>query len=640
MKTKPILITATGVLLLVSMIFLVNCRNSVKPEKAEINQFLNSFNRYVKAGNTDSLLACFDADKKLAILKRLVDLLEGKKGLSGKEKPIFNLSLDVDGSEIKYVDAELTVATIPVNLDHDNLEPRHTLLSLKIRKTAPHQYKIIQADARQLLTDYLAYENFVRSKTVEDNDIFSPQTLAAFKTAAELKSKYDSVVWFAHVDKETFFYVVKGKWNMNNDINRYKDSVIDTYEMGLVNPELKEIIPPQYDLIHNISGTFPGLVEVEKDGKKGFYDLYGKIVVPVIYEQIFPIDDDNNLAVLRAGDDYFYLKKDMGISEKVDLKINDFFSKIKNLNNSFDLYSKALLVVTEYNSRTENGSVYISPSYLVDLNMIEKVKNFKNPLRKTTNDDEDGDIHKKYQVSYAGESEEPTSWLTASFYSIRDYFLGGRSEFYDKKNIVIIDKKKDRIFTQDIRSDYTPDEGSGSVDKTCDVNSIKLINDTLFEVKAGAALWIDLYDSTKSIEGGTYYHYLAIEHNKLKELPDNRNFGFTKYVKMDDSYLNGCYSMCIGSGTYDTREKKTIDHITPGMLQYMKNEIYAEYRYQFKDKRWQDIFIDNNAYFNVDKKPNNTNVDDSLTVIDKYNINWINQKLKEGKTKPNTLAAR
>jgi hypothetical protein len=84
------------------------------------------------------------------------------------------------------------------------------------------------------------------------------------------------------------------------------------------------------------------------------------------------------------------------------------------------------------------------------------------------------------------------------------------------------------------------------------------------------------------------------------------------------------------------------------MLRYIKNEIYADYRYQFKDKRWQDVFMDNRAYNSYDKKsdnsyekkPNNINVDDSLTVIDKYNINWINQKLKEGKTKPATLAAK
>jgi len=591
MKTKPILISITSIVLLVNVFLFTSCRHSTKPETAEINQFLNNFNRYVKAGNTDSLLACFDADKKLTILKKLVNLLAGKKSINGKEKPIFNLTLDVDADNIKLVDDEVMEATIPVYFSRDAFDTQSSVLSLKIKKVAPHQFKIVQADARQLLTDYLTYENLVRSKTVDEKDIFSPTTLEAFETADKLKTRYDSVVWFAHVDKKTFFYVVKGKWNINKYIKRSRDSVIYPYGMGLVSPELKEIIPPEYDLIHNISGTFPGLVEVEKNDKKGFYDLAGKIVIPINYDEIFPIEDENNLAVLRAGNEYFYLKKDMGISEKVDLKINDFFSKIRNLNNSFDLYSKALLVVTEYNSKEENESVYISPSYLADLNMIEKIKDFKNPLRKSSDEDGEGDVHKKYLVSYTGKSEETDNWLVTSFYSIRDYFLGGRSEFYDRKNIVIVDKKRDRVLAHNIETDYTP--GGGDFNGECDVNSIKLINDSLFEVKAGTALYIDLYDSTKTIISGIYYHYLAIENNKLRERPNNRIFGFTKYVKMDDSYMNGCYSMLVGPGTYDEKKTVIVDHLSPEMLHYMKNEIYASYRYQFKDKRWQEIFSEN-----------------------------------------------
>jgi hypothetical protein len=410
--------------------------------------------------------------------------------------------------------------------------------------------------------------------------------------------------------------------------------------MGLVNPELKEIIPPGYDLIYNISGTFPGLVEVEKDNKKGFYDLDGKIVVPVSYDQVLPINDDVNLAVLRNGDDYFYLKQDLSISEKVDLKIGDFISKVKNLSNSFDLYKKAMEVVTEYNSKTDHGAIYIAPSYLVDMNMVSKVNDFKNPLRKI----DYVEVHLNYKVSFAGTVKQPDNWLEASFYSIRDYFLGGRAEFYDKKNVVIVDKKNNRVFTKDIGIDYTPGDGGSELRGLCDVNNIKVINDSLYEVKAGAVLWVELYDSTKTIEGGPYYHYLAVKNNKLVELPNNRNFGFTKYVKMDDSYLNNCYNLLIDYGHYKDMQKKTINQITPEMLRYMKNEIFADYAYQFKDKRWISIFEngDNPAYNEriSNKKPNNASVDDSLTVIDKYNINWINQKLKGTKAPQNTIAAK
>ncbi len=642
MKTKPIFISIASIFLFVNVFLFTNCRHSAKSETAEINQFLNNFNRYVKTGSTDSLLACFAINEKPIMLKRLVNLLEGKKNINGKEKPIFNLNLDIEADNVKIVNDEFTEVSIPVNFSHDNLSTDRSALVFKIKKIASHQFKIVHADTKQFLTDYLAYQDFVVEKTVSTQVVFSPITMAAFKTAESLKTKYDSIVWFAHVNNKTFFYVVKGKWNMDKDINRDKDSVIEPYKMGLVNPDLKEIIPPEYDLIHNISGTFPNLVEVEKGNKKGFYDLNGKIIIPVGYDEIYPIDDDVNLAVLKNGDDYFYLKNDMGISEKVDLKISDFLSRVKNLNSSYDLYSKALSVITEYNSVTMNGAIYVSPSYLAEMNIIEKEVDFNNPLRKVSNDDEQDGLHQNYKVGYAGKSEKPENWLEATFYTIQDYFLGGRSGFYDKKNIIIVDKKRNRMFTQDIATDYTPEGGAGLLEATCDVNSIKVINDSLFEVKAGAVLWFDLYDTTKSITGGAHYHYLALKNNRLVELPDSRNFGFTKYVKMDDSYLSGCYNMTIGSGGYDKRKNTKLDHITPEMLRYMKNEIYADYAYQFKDKRWEEVFEGMPSYSDHlnKQKSNNTTVDDSLTVIDKYNINWINQKLKEGKTKPNTLAAK
>jgi hypothetical protein len=490
------------------------------------------------------------------------------------------------------------------------------------------------------LADYLAYEDYVKIKTAP-KELFTPATLTAFKTAEQLKTKYDSVIWFAFDGNKTYFYVVKGKWDIDKDIIRSKDSVIDQYKMGLVGPDLKEIVPPEYDLIHNINGTFANLVEVEKGDKKGFYDLDGKLSVPVNYDQIFPIEGEDNIAVLRNGNDYFYLKKDMTISEKTELKISDFFSKIKNLANAVDLYSNALNVLTEYNSKKKNYAIYLPPSYLVDLNMIPKWEDFKNPSRGANANEEYGDVHENYKVART-ESTASENWLEAAFYSIRDYFLGGRSEFYDKKNLVIVDKKHDQVFTRDIDVDYSREEGGGpALQGVCDVNSIRAVNDSLFEVKIGAHMWFELYDSTKNVDGGTHYNYLVVKNNKLTELRDDRFFGFTKYVKMDDSYLNGCYNMSIGAN-YDERDKKTVDHITPEMLHYMKNEIYADYRYAFKDKRWQRVFQDMESYQGGDQKPNNVSVDDSLTEIDKYNINWINQKLKEGKTKikSTTLAAR
>lgn len=644
MKTKPILIALASVILLAGTTCLLCCRNSAKPEKAEITQFLYGFSNRVNEGNAKALLALFEVNKAPKTLKRLANLLAGKKDMTGKGKPLARVDLDVDNSTIHVLDGDMVIANIPAKFSHDSLDSKKSLITLKIHQIAPHKFKIMQIDVRKFLTDYAEYANYVRSKTVPETDIFSPITLAAFKTAEQLKTRYDSVIWFAHVDKKTFYYVVKGKWDEDKDINRYKDSVIEPYKMGLLGPDLHEIIPVEYDLIHNIGGTFPGLVEVEKDKKKGFFDLEGKIVVPVNYDQIYPINDDVYLAALKNGSDYFYLKNDFSVSERVNLKIADFFYKIKYTGGDFDFYPNALSIVTEYNSRKENGIIYLAPSYLADLNLIERYKDFKNPLRKIAvvfGEEEDG-IHKNYEVTFAGQSQQANNWIEAAFYSIKDYFLGGREGFYDKKSIVVIDRKNDRFFTSDIETDYSP-MGGRLLEAPCDVNNLRIINDSLFEVKVGAVLYFELYDTTKDVVGGPYYHYLKIKNNNLVELPNTRNFAFTKYVKMDNSYLSGCYNMLIGTGFNNKRERKTVEHVTPEMLRYMKNEIFADYAYKFKDKRWEEVFEGMDSYSkqrNDNNFPNNINVDDSLTEIDKYNINFLNQKIKEAQSRAHTLGAK
>src|SRR3569833_1979588 len=638
MKAKPVLILFGIMVVITSVALFFRGRFLSKPEKNEVYTFLQDFNTCVKQGNADNVLSYFDVSKKGNILASLVNVLTNKADLKGS-KTLFSIELNVEPENIHIVNDEIASATLPVKFTSDSVEAKTTVLKLKIRKISKQTYKIVQVDANKLAADYVAYNALVKSKILTDKDIYDPRTLAAIETAEKLKAKYDSVVWYAHDGSKTNFYVVKGKWGEDFDYYRRKgDTASKGFKMGLLGPDLKEILPVEFDLIHNISGTFPGLIEVERGERSGFYDLQGKMVLPVIYNQIFPIDDDVNLAVLRKEDDYFYLKKDMTVSDKADLKVSDFVGKIKKIGGAFNLAANPSPIITEYNSREQHGTVYITPSYLVDLGLASKIETFKNPLRRSVFEE----VHKDYNIGGRDEVKDDSNWLTASIYSIRDYFVGGRSEFYDSKNILIVDKKKNRIFSQNIGVDYTREEDGGeALEGPCNVTSIKVITYSLYEVSSGATLFFDLHDSTKTITGGPYYHYMVVQDNKLSDFPDDRFFGFTKYVKMNDSYLNACYNMLIGSGTFKDRKKQTIDRITPEMLRYMKNEIYADFGYQFKDKRWLLVFQDMPKY-SLDKdgnpKPGLENVNDSLTTIDKYNINWITQKLKGAPS--TTLAAK
>ena len=621
MKTKSILISAAAIVLLALGLFLyLHFKNNFRPQKAEISRFLYGFSNRVNEGNTDSLLAYFEADKKVKVLNKLVNLLSGKKTFDGKSKPLANIKLDIDAADIKIVDNELAIATIPVTFTHDSLDSKVSVLILKIHTVAPHKYKIMQVDARQFLGDYVVYENYVKSKTLTDKDIYSAITLRSFEIAKQLRTKYDSVIWFSHIKDSTYYYVVKGEWAFYNLLS---DGSKTNYKMGLVGPDLKIIIPIDFDLIRDIGGTFDNLIEVEKDHKRGFYNLTGKIIVPVIYDQVFPLNNSENLAALRKGSEFYWLKRDFSVSEKVDLKYADILPKLKQTG-TFKINNNTADKIIEFNSREEHGSIYLAPSYLVDLNILRDIETFKNPLRNNIDYLYVSDGYEVQSNTNVTNHTENNNWFESVLYSIRNNFLGGRSDFYDERNIVVLDKKRNKVYTTKVDINYNPYMGGESLSNECNDNSINAINDSLFEVKTAANVVIGLHNDDQ-INEITMYHYFELNDDKLIELNTGRMFGFTKYRKMDDSYLNGCFIYFNKKTDPNNRHVHT-DKLDDEALRFMKNEIYADYHYKFKDSVWTSIFAE---IAGGEYKGIHPNVDDSLTTIDKYNINFITNKLKQ-----------
>lgn len=626
MKTQPIVITVAVIVIAVCGFLFIRSKTLSSPQKGEVGQFLANFKNQLVKGNQDSLLSYFNETQRSEEKMRLVYALLGRVGKNGKEKVLFNVNFNSDDSNIKFINSELSTAVVPISFTKDSVETKFSTITFTIQKIAEHQYKIYQIDARDFMTDFLNYQNTVLQRTYSDKDIYSPITLKAFASVGNLFAKYDSVVWFGHLKGKTYFYVVKGEWNDYDDRDSAK------FKMGLVNPEFKEIIPAEYSIIHNINATFSGLVEVEQGHKKGFYNLEGKIIVPVIYDNIYVVNNADNLAALRDGDNYYWLKNDYSVSEKADINIADIFAMLKQPA-SFTYTKSPIDDVMELNSRERHESIYLPPSYLADLNIMPARIEFKNPLRKHI---EFYEATNRYQVkgsaiAAAGPPEGEESWLQTAFYSIRNYFLGGRSEFYDTGNLVVVDKRSNKIYTKSINVDYS-EEGMNPLSGLCSNYHVRALTDSLFEVRVASAASIQLYDDNHSVDEMPMYHYLVLKNNKLEEMETSRRFAFTKYQKMDDSYLEGCYIYNNRQANGDWKTTQS-DKLSAEVLRYMKNEIYADYHYKFKDKKWTDIFE-----FAGDYKSENVTVDDSLTAIDKYNINWIDSKLKATKTA--TLAAK
>ncbi|WP_295716456.1 WG repeat-containing protein [Mucilaginibacter sp.] len=637
MKTKPVVIVVIAVIVIAACGFLfIRSKNLVSPKKGEITQFLNAFNAQIKAGNIDSASLYFEDKQKSKLVKVLLSVLTNKTNTGGKAKPIFKVSLNTEDALITVVNPEFATALVVTSFNHDNLPTEKSSLLFTIHKIDNKQYKITQVNATDFVKDYIAYQNKVVNKTIPEKDIYSPITLAAFKTAEQLKARYDSVVWFDHINNKTYYYVVKGKLPENFYYQDDRKINHDDFKIGLVNQELKEIIPAEYDLIHNINGTIEGLIEVEKADKRGLYNLDGKLVVPVDYDQIYPLKAGDNLAVVKNGENFFYLKADTTLSEKiVDFKIADIVSQIKTLGQSYTLTEESSKNVMEYNSRTQGTSLIIPPSYLTGLGIMPKFIDFPNPLRKIfSNEDEDGgEGSRSIAVAFDGDKNDgDVNWFQSAYYTIVNDYLGGRGGLYTSKNLLVVDKKHNQILGFNTAVDLGEGEGFGSLSGACMENFTRAINDSLFEFKSTSYFYQPLLNEEETLEEGPSYHYLQVKNGKLVDLKSERLFP-TQFIKLDDSYLQGCYTII--TGPYKSSKKTTMDHVNQSLLQYMKNEIYASYKYKFKNQKWNDVF---EYRFSQGDTTRNANVDDSLTTIDKYNISFINNKLNRQKN--NTLAAK
>jgi hypothetical protein len=627
---KPKFILAEFMLLIMSVLT-ISCKHKTNINDDVVKEFLTKFNGAVSSGNADFIKAYFvEKNRKI---DRLANILAGKTGAAEQSSTCFRLDLIIGESKISSLANGAIAVSIPVLFSHNNIESTKSLITLKLVNDKDGKMRISFINVSKFLPDYIAYENLVKSKTLTDKDIYAPITLKAFETAKQLKAKYDSVIWFEHINKQTYYYVTSGKWDMYEwDSPGPRNDTTKTYKMGLIGPDLKELVPVAYDLVHNINGTINGLIEVEKSHKHGFYNLQGKIIVPAEYDQIYPVTNDNALAALQKGDDFFWLNRDSTISAKVNISLSEVLAQTSHLGN-FNQDGSNADNVTEFNSHEQHGSVYIPPAYLVNLGIFSTIEQFKNPLRRNI-DFEDVSAKINIKLSNKADVQKDGNIFETAFYSIRNYFLGGRSEFYDTKNLVVVDKKNNKVYRQEILTDLSIEDGGDDLTGLCNEYYLKPLNDTLLEMKVTSAISISLYNGD-GLQEAPVYHYLTLKNGKMTEANTNRKFSFTKFRKMNDSYLEGCYLYLIKPPiAKEGYKKEQSSYLRKDVLQYMKNEIFADYHYKFKDSVWNEVFAESIANYEA----KNESVDDSLTEIDKYNINWINQKLKATESKK--LASR
>ena len=131
----------------------------------------------------------------------------------------------------------------------------------------------------------------------------------------------------------------------------------------------------------------------------------------------------------------------------------------------------------------------------------------------------------------------------------------------------------------------------------------KILNDSIVEVRM-------LEDFNVN-----YIYYKITDKEPLRRINTNRLYDFKKLIYLNENYFKGFYKII--DEEYDFRVN-LFKYLSIDDLDIMRNEIFADYGYIFKTKKWNEYFSSKNWY-----KPLYNNVDDKLTEIDKFNINLI-----------------
>jgi hypothetical protein len=428
-------------------------------------------------------------------------------------------------------------------------------------------------------------------------DWSEPGDVGPFNTVLldKLKQSYGSVPYYIVTDGGKLFYVSSAPEKTERYSAEKKPSFkLPGVKWGIANENAELVLPLNYERLYSPDSIAEGFIEIEcENNKLGLFGYRSNVVIPCIYDLIFPSEHGEAIAAARTGSEYQYLfsnGRSSAITDKSEIpsyadellghKFEEIISKTKHL---YGLY----------------GDAPAGTSYIVLPHFLAQSGAF--PEAVATGDWEEGPLNSFGYSEKLPKIFDKISALITAFYEqgveIRGVF--GTTEVHlttvgDTNNIVSNQKIGMKL-------------------------KYRLLENSLLEIY--------IYGNVNNIEGETglldaFRYYRLMDNGAIEELKSNRSFLSTQYVKMDETYFFMTWTeevapMKQGMFKGDGNRLKW-SHLNLEHLDIMRNEIFASYGYKFKDPKWQQYFGAKQWY-----EPKFDDVNDRLTEIDRYNIKLI-----------------
>jgi WG containing repeat len=250
----------------------------VRKEKLDkdAEQFLTEFKNVLTKSDAEILAMFFSGQTEEEILR-------GIAVLQNKDTAV-STTIRYAEATAKWEDGYLLI-DLPVLIDATGEEKIVKHISLKLVQKKAGKFYINRFGGEEV---YSAYQSL--KYKVENRDLLAKrlqELKVYYDRAMELQKNYDSVVWYTQYKDTTYYFAVNGKFVLDS-LNKTTPA---TFKMGLVHENGKVVVPVEYDLIGNPSINIADAVEVKRDGKVGYFDLTGKMLVPAEYTWVVPYDE-------------------------------------------------------------------------------------------------------------------------------------------------------------------------------------------------------------------------------------------------------------------------------------------------------------------------------------------------------------
>ncbi|NOS91325.1 MAG: WG repeat-containing protein [Cyclobacteriaceae bacterium] len=573
----------------------------VRKEKLDkdAEQFLADFKNVLTKSDAEILAMFFSGQTE-------EEILSGITVLQNKDTTV-STSIRYAEATAKWEDGYLLI-DVPVQIDAKGEEMVVKHLTLKLIQKKARKFYINRFGGEEVYTAYqsLKYQ-------VENRDLLAKRLQALkvfYDRAMELQKNFDSVVWYTQFKDTTYYFAVNGTFVLDS-LNGKSPT---TFKMGLVHENGKIVVPVEYDLIGNPSINIPDAVEVKRDGKVGYFDLTGKMLVPAEYTWVVPYEDGESKALVKKDTVFGWLDASYQFhenfpSEKAEKYIREF-TYLTEKKFVFGGDHQQLIVNLAQNERYnyESRGIIVAPGFLVNNNIFDWVQTDFITLK--PNEDKIfsfGNAYKENSNQFSFNLSESFDLLLNS---IETRYIGGRGEFYTTSKINVVDKNQRFISSVDVWGN----EGF----------TFKRVNENLYQASYLAYYEEGPSPTFKEINLPAY-SFFKFENSKLERVASSRLFGFTKYVKMDSSYITGNFK------TYDyslpeNQREGTSTMLSRETLEYMRIEILASYGYLITNEVYLENFqmagnLDDQKYYpkTLDYQTHYTRASE----IDKYNLDFL-----------------